>query len=205
MGSQTRLCHTSTGMQVICYNTQHIANVYLRTGQKLEALMLCVALDRLPWCLHADEEDNEVDSDTVAGAEDEDAERRESHAHASGSDADEEEREGEDGQNRQQGDNKAASFARAFAKIMATGTTGKGILSVRLLHVIHLAIMLSYIPNVGMPAFSFVMGMSAILQLLQVLQYVQLCMHACMRTGEACNHKADTPFTRDPSAGEQER
>lgn len=73
----------------------------------------------------ADEElDDEFEEGTAAAEE-----RRRSHSDASASDSEGEGEKGADGA--AAGDNKAASFARAFAKIMATGGAQKGILSVR--------------------------------------------------------------------------
>ncbi|BDA49751.1 probable RRP15-like protein at C-terminar half [Coccomyxa sp. Obi] len=75
------------------------------------------------------EDDDEADDELGDEFEEEGAaaqERRTSHIDASASDSD---REGEEDGGAGAGDNKAASFARAFAKIIASGQTQKGILS----------------------------------------------------------------------------
>lgn len=76
------------------------------------------------------EDDDEADDELDDEFEEEGAaaeERRMSHIDASASDSD---REGEEDGGAGAGDNKAASFARAFAKIIAGGQSHKGILSV---------------------------------------------------------------------------
>lgn len=77
-----------------------------------------------------DGSDSEADEEMGDEFEEETAaeERRRSHSDASASDSEGEGDRGAEGA--AAGDNKAASFARAFAKIMATGGTQKGILSV---------------------------------------------------------------------------
>lgn len=76
-----------------------------------------------------DELDDEFVGEDEEGKEETAAEeRRRSHSDASASDS--EGNGGKGGEGKGTGDNKAASFARAFAKIMATGGTQKGILSV---------------------------------------------------------------------------
>lgn len=77
-----------------------------------------------------DDDDDEGDDEMSNDFEEEGAaaqERRMSHIDASASDSD---REGEEDGGAGAGDNKAASFARAFAKIIAGGQTQRGILSV---------------------------------------------------------------------------
>ncbi|EIE18722.1 hypothetical protein COCSUDRAFT_60030 [Coccomyxa subellipsoidea C-169] len=76
-----------------------------------------------------DGSDSEADEEMGDEFEEETAaeERRRSHSDASASDSEGEGDKGAEGA--AAGDNKAASFARAFAKIMATGGTQKGILS----------------------------------------------------------------------------
>ncbi|CAL8464372.1 g3907 [Coccomyxa elongata] len=76
-------------------------------------------------------EDDDDEADDQMGNEFEEEgtaaqERRTSHIDASASDSD---REGEEDGGAGAGDNKAASFARAFAKIIAGGQTQRGILS----------------------------------------------------------------------------
>jgi len=76
-----------------------------------------------------DELDDEFGGEDDEGKEETAAEeRRRSQSDASASDS--EGGGGMGGEVKGAGDNKAASFARAFAKIMATGGTQKGILSV---------------------------------------------------------------------------
>ena len=147
-----------------------------------------------------------MDSGAAAPAKDGDAGRRESHLHASGSHVDEEEQkeEGEEGQSMQQGDNKAASFARAFAKIMATGTAGKGILSVRLLHASLKAVVSHTLCTPSTPAEMSIVACQAAPGTAAAVQGACSCcsyaMHACRSRRPALENTKVHPQCRPARA-----